>query len=98
MPIGKSLVKLCIGIWFRSTTGRSPGPQDAAYALYDDDFFGNLGAILTFAFVGTFFNVLLVASLLFGFSRLGSDVKDGGWIVTLEPLDCLIFSSLVTPD
>ena len=67
---------------------------DSAYALYDDDFFENLGLILTFAFVGTFLNVIIVGASLFGLGAAGAM----GDFVDDAPsfLNCLTFASLVT--
>ena len=44
---------------------------DAAYGLYDEDFFMNLSPILTFAVVGTILNVFVVGGLLYGAYFLG---------------------------
>ena len=67
---------------------------DSAYALYDDDFFENLGLILTFAFVGTFLNVIIVGASLFG---LGAAGAMGGFVGDAPSfLNCLTFASLVT--
>ncbi len=38
---------------------------DAAYSIYDEDFFLNLNAILVFAVVGTLFNIFAVGGLLY---------------------------------
>ncbi len=66
---------------------------DSSYALYDHDFFDNLGPILTFAFAGTVFNVALVAVFLKGVAAMGAV---GTISAQLTWLQTLIFASLVT--
>jgi len=66
---------------------------DSAFALYDRDFLSNLFSIITFAVVGTLFNVFTVGFTLFGLTSsgiLGEFEKD------LTVVQSLIFSSLIS--
>ncbi|XP_059086886.1 Na(+)/H(+) exchanger beta-like [Tigriopus californicus] len=67
---------------------------EAAYSLYDDNFFSNLGAILIFALVGTLINVCAVGYSLYGLSAVS-------WLgvsfdLPLTALECLIFSTMIS--
>jgi len=66
---------------------------DSAFALYDRDFLSNLFSIVTFAVIGTLFNVFTVGFTLYGLTSsgiLGEFEKD------LTAVQSLIFSSLIS--
>ncbi len=65
---------------------------DAAYSIYDEDFFRNLYAILMFAVVGTIFNVFLIGLSLYVI--YSCFLKDS--IPDLDVIQCLIFSSVIS--
>lgn len=77
---------------------------DAALALYNRDFFDNVGSVLTFAVFGTLFNVFAIGLTLFGLSSSGAlgtfedDTYNNGTTVELNLgcLECFVFSSLIS--
>ncbi len=69
---------------------------DAAYSLYDEDFFRNLNPILLFAVIGTVFNVFIVAGLLFGVYQLNAMPDLEGLGISDLPITyCLVFAAIV---
>ena len=46
---------------------------DSSYSLYNRDFFDNIGSIMSFAIIGTLFNVFTVAYSLYFVNYLGKD-------------------------
>eukprot|EP00092_Neocalanus_flemingeri_P004500 GFUD01004844.1.p1 GENE.GFUD01004844.1~~GFUD01004844.1.p1 ORF type:complete len:660 (+),score=147.40 GFUD01004844.1:71-1981(+) len=66
---------------------------DSAFALYDRDFLSNLSSIITFAVVGTLFNVFTVGFTLYGLSSSGIL---GEFEKELTVVQSLIFSSLIS--
>jgi len=66
---------------------------DSAFALYDRDFLSNLFSIITFAVVGTLFNVFTVGFTLYGLTSSGIL---GEFEQDLTAVQSLIFSSLIS--
>ena len=64
---------------------------EAGYFMPNRPFFNNLGTILLFAIVNTFFNTILIGLTLWGFSFTP---LYGG--VQFEMLHCLVFASLIS--
>ncbi|XP_073703039.1 sodium/hydrogen exchanger 1-like [Garra rufa] len=64
---------------------------DAGYFLPIRPFTENLGTILMFAVVGTFWNAFFVGGLLFGVCQL-----EGHKLVNVDLLSCLLFGSIVS--
>ncbi len=64
---------------------------DAGYFLPIRQFTENLGTILMFAVVGTFWNAFFVGGLLYGVCQL-----EGHRLVTVDLLSCLLFGSVVS--
>ncbi|CAJ0584031.1 unnamed protein product, partial [Mesorhabditis spiculigera] len=63
---------------------------ESAYSLKDQAFIENLGTILIYAVVGTVLNIIIIGGGLITVSEFG--FIDG---ITIDPLDCLIFASLI---
>jgi sodium/hydrogen exchanger 3 len=66
---------------------------DSAYALYDRDFLSNFGSVLLYAVVGTLFNVFSIGFLIYLLYYIGAM---GNFVSPLDPISCLIFSSLIS--
>ncbi|XP_054265641.1 sodium/hydrogen exchanger 6-like isoform X3 [Macrosteles quadrilineatus] len=64
----------------------------AGYSLKRKYFFRNLGAILTYALVGTTISSFVVGSLMYGFLKLIPHLKD-----SFTFLDSLYFGALISP-
>lgn len=66
---------------------------ESGYFMPNRSFFDNLGTILLFAVIGTFFNCFVIGFSIWGFSQ-SSGV---GWIpLPLNMLHCLVFASLLS--
>ena len=64
---------------------------DSAYSLYDRDFLGNLGAVVTFAVFGTLLNVFAIGFGMFGLIRAGAVGKFEGEDWDISAFQLLIF-------
>uniref|UniRef100_A0A0K0D5N7 Na_H_Exchanger domain-containing protein n=1 Tax=Angiostrongylus cantonensis TaxID=6313 RepID=A0A0K0D5N7_ANGCA len=65
-----------------------PIALDAGYFLPNNAFFTNIGTILLYAVVGTLFNIIAIAGIIYVFSPLYQ------W--TLPFIDILLFSTLIS--
>ncbi|KAM4533348.1 sodium/hydrogen exchanger 9-like [Odontesthes bonariensis] len=66
-----------------------------AYTLNQKRFIGNLGSVLTFAFLGTFISCMCIGACIYGFTRLMvllGQAADGEFLVT----DCLLFGAIMS--
>jgi len=69
---------------------------DSAYSLYDRDFLGNLGAVVTFAVLGTLLNVFIIGFGMFGLFRAGAMGTFDASLGDLSVFQLLVFSSLIS--
>ncbi len=67
---------------------------DAAYSIYDEDFFLNLNAILVFAVIGTVFNIFSVGGLLYVMYSCSPAMQEHVRGLTL--VQCLVFTSVIS--
>ncbi|KAJ4923497.1 hypothetical protein JOQ06_014185, partial [Pogonophryne albipinna] len=66
-----------------------------AYTLNQKRLIGNLGSVLTFAFLGTVISCFTIGSCVYGFTRLMvllGRAADGDFLLT----DCLLFGAIVS--
>lgn len=64
---------------------------EAGYTLEKKPFFRNLGSIMTYAIFGTLVSTILFGLIMWGFARAGAFPLD-----TANPLECLLFGSLIS--
>ncbi|XP_068565982.1 sodium/hydrogen exchanger 9-like [Cebidichthys violaceus] len=66
-----------------------------AYTLNQKRFIGNLGSVLTFAFLGTIISCMTIGACIYGFTRLMvllGQAADGDFFLT----DCLLFGAIMS--
>ncbi|XP_031705811.1 sodium/hydrogen exchanger 9-like [Anarrhichthys ocellatus] len=66
-----------------------------AYTLNQKRFIGNLGSVLTFAFLGTIISCVTIGACVYGFTRLMvllGQAADGDFLLT----DCLLFGAIMS--
>ena len=77
---------------------------DSAIALYNEAFIDNFISILTFAILGTLFNIFCIGYSLFGLSQAGvlgafetfNSTLNATVTENISATECLIFSSLIS--
>ena len=77
---------------------------DSAIALYNEAFIDNFISILTFAILGTLFNIFCIGYSLFGLSQVGvlgafetfNSTLNATVTENISATECLIFSSLIS--
>ncbi|THD28041.1 Sodium/hydrogen exchanger [Fasciola hepatica] len=63
----------------------------AGYSMKRRHFFENIGAILTYAFVGTFLSAVVIGMICYAFTRIISSLAQ-----MLSFADCLLFGSIIS--